>query len=133
MTYKAIFGADITFELWGGLTPTFWDYQTLQPGASVTWTERWYPVSGIGGYNWANEEAAIRLVPSGDSAEVAVATSRALSGTLVLRRGGGEVQRWEAFIAPGQSFRATGSPTSSSGDWGVQVLDGDTVIAQMGP
>jgi hypothetical protein len=121
------------FELWGGLTPTFWDYQTLQPGASVAWTERWYPVSGIGGYNWANEEAAIRLVPGGDSAEVAMATTRALTGTVVLRRGGEEVQRWATFIAPGQPFRATGGPSSGSGEWGVQVFDGDALIAHMGP
>jgi len=118
------------------VTPTFWDYWTLQPGASVAWTERWYPVSGMGGYNWANEEAAIRLVPSGDSAEVAVVTSRALNGTVVLRRGGEEVQRWDAFIAPaqppGQPFLATGGPASGGGDWGVQVLDGGAVVAQMG-
>jgi hypothetical protein len=121
------------FELWGGLTPTFWDYWTLQSGASVTWTEYWYPVSGIGGYNWANEEATIRLVPVGDSATVAVATSRALNGTVLLRRGGGEVQRWDAFIAPGQPFQATGGPSSTSGDWGVQVLASGAVLAQMGP
>ena len=119
------------FELWAGLTPTFWDYWTLQPGGSVAWSERWYPVSGIGGYNWANEEAAIRLVPSGDSAEVAVATSRALNGTVVLRRGGVEVQRWDALVAPGQPFHATGGPASSGGDWGVQVLEGGSVIAEM--
>lgn len=120
------------FELWAGLTPTFWDYWTLQPGASVAWTEHWYPVSGIGGYNWANEEAAIRLTPAGSSAEVALATSRALNGTVVLRRGGAEVQRWDVFIAPGQPFHATGGPASTGGDWGVQVIEGGVVIAQMG-
>jgi len=123
------------FELWGGLTPTFRDYWTLQPGASVAWTERWYPVSSIGGYNWANEEAAIRLTPSSEEVEVAVATTRAMNGAVVLRRGGVEVQRWDAFIAPGQPFRALSSipPTGGEergGDWGVQVLTGGTVIAQ---
>jgi len=122
------------FELWGGRTPTFWDYWTLEPGASVSWTERWYPVSGIGGYNWANAEAAIRLLPSGDSAQVAVATTRPLKGTVVLRRGGMEVQRWDAAIAPGSPFLVTGGPASGGGDWGVRVFEGDgVVIAQMGP
>jgi hypothetical protein len=121
------------FELWGGLTPTFWESWTLQPGASVSWTERWYPVSGIGGFNWANEEAAIRLTPSGDEVEVAVATSRAVNGTVVLRRGGVEMQRWEATIAPGQSFQTIGGPASAAGDWGVQVLEGGALLAQMGP
>jgi len=121
------------FELWGGLTSTFWDYWTLEPGGSVAWTERWYPVSGIGGYNWANEEAAILLAPSGESADVAVATSRALNGTVVLRRGGAEVQRWEAEIAPGRPFHAAGGPASAGGDWGLQLLEGGAVVAQMGP
>lgn len=120
------------FELWGGLTPTFWDYATLDAGGIVAWTELWYPVSGMGGYNWANDEAAIRLTPSGDSADVAVATTRALHGTVLLRRGGAEVQRWEATISPGQPFRAASGPVSVGGDWGVWVLDGDTVIAQVG-
>jgi hypothetical protein len=119
-------------ELWAGLTPTFWDYWTLAPGAGVSWTERWYPVSGIGGYNWANGEAAIRLLPSGDSAEIAVATTHAVDGTIVLRRGGREVQRWDAFMAPDRPFRATGGP-ASDGDWGVQVLTAGSTIAQMGP
>ena len=122
------------FELWAGLTPTFWDYCTLEPGASVTWAERWYPVSGIGGYNWANEEAAIRLAPSGEGAEVAVATSRAINGTVILRRGGEEVQRWNTFIAPGRPFQSVATTlVVHDGDWGVQVLDGETVIAKMGP
>jgi hypothetical protein len=121
------------FELWGGVTPTFWDYWTLAPGASVAWTERWYPVSGIGGYSWANEEAAIRILPSGGAAEVAVATTRALSGAVVLRREGVEVQRWSAMVEPGQPFRATSEPVSGGGEWGVQVLEGNTVVAQLGP
>ena len=121
------------FELWGGLTPTFWDYWTLQPGASVTWTEYWYPVSSIGGYNWANEDAAIRLTPSGDSAEVAVATTRPLDAIVVLRRDGADVQRWDVAVRPGCPFRATGGPVAGGGDWGVQVLVGGTVVAQMGP
>jgi len=111
---------------------------------SVSWTERWYPVSGIGGYNWANEEVAIRLTPSGEGAEVAVATTRVLNGTVALRRGGVEVQRWDTFVAPGQPFRAVvttsvvgGAVVTTSvvggGDWGVQVLDGNAVVAQMGP
>ena len=99
----------------------------------MTWTERWYPVSGIGSYNWANDEAVIRLVPSGDRAEVAVATSRALDGTVSLRRNGTEVQRWEASVSPGQPFHADGGPSTGGGDWGVQVIEGGVVVAQMGP
>jgi len=120
------------FELWAGVTPTFWDYAELAPGASVSWTEYWYPVSGIGGYNWANAEAAIRLLPAGDRAEIAVATTHALQGTVILLRGGVDVARWEAAIAPGQPFRAAGQ-ASGSGNWGVLLLVDGRTVAQMGP
>jgi len=119
-------------ELWGGLTPTFWDSWTLNPGASISWTEQWYAVSGIGGYNWANAAAAIRLTPSDDSAQVAVSTTQVLDGTVVLRRGGIEVERWDALIAPDQPFGASGGP-ASGGNWGVQVLSDGQIVAQMGP
>ena len=121
------------FELWGGLTPTFWEYWSLQPGASVLWTERWYPVSGIGGFDWANEEGAIRLVPSGDRVELAVVTTRALDASIVLLRDGSEVQRWDARLAPGRPFRAISNESSGGGDWTVQVIDRGEIIAQMGP
>ncbi|HET91526.1 MAG TPA: DUF5107 domain-containing protein [Chloroflexi bacterium] len=120
-------------ELWGGLTATFWDDWTLQPGGSVAWTEYWYPVSGIGGYNWANEVATIRLAPVGESAEVAVATTRALTGVVVLHRGGVEVQRWEVSVAPGKPFQAVSEPAAGVGDWTVQVFEGGGLVAQMGP
>jgi len=119
-------------ELWGGLTPTFWDAWTLQPGESVSWSERWYAVSGIGGYNWANEAAAIRLTPSGDSARIGVSTTRAMASTVVLRRGGTEVDHWHAQVAPDQPFQASGG-SASGGDWGVQVVTDGQIIAQMGP
>ena len=32
-------GGSRYFEMWGGLLPTFWDYVTLEPGGSVSWTE----------------------------------------------------------------------------------------------
>lgn len=125
------------FELWGGLTSTFWDYRTLDPGGSVGWTERWYPVSGVGGYNWANETAAIRLTPLGDRAELAVATSRPLDGQVVLRRGGVEVQRWtdplRPLIAPDRPFQAMSEATDAGGEWGVQLLEAGVVTAQLGP
>ncbi len=121
------------FELWGGVTPTFWDMWQLDAGKSVSWNEWWYPVHGIGGYNWANDTAAIRLCPSGDHATLAIATTRSLEARVALRRGGNEVQHWDTFISPTDPFEATGGPSLASGDWGVQVQEGASVVAQMGP
>jgi hypothetical protein len=121
------------FELWGGLTPTFWVYWTLEPGMSVGWTETWYPVSGIGGFTWANADAALRITPVGDGVEVALATSRAVEATVVLRRGGDEITRWEASIGPERPFRATAEASGVGGDWGLRVIEGANVLVTVGP
>jgi len=120
------------FELWGGVTPTFWDEDVLAPGEVVSWTEYWYSVAGIGGYNWANRELAIRLLPAGETAELAVASARPMTVEVVLRRGGEPVARWPATVSPGTPFVAHGGP-ASGGDWGVWVFEGAEAIAQFGP
>jgi hypothetical protein len=48
-------------ELHGGLTPTFWDQAELAAGAAIDWTETWYPVAGISGLVYADENGAINL------------------------------------------------------------------------
>ena len=121
------------FELWGGLLPTFWDYVTLEPGASVSWTEHWYAVSGMGGYSFANGEGAVRLTPIGTELEIAVQTARPVQATVILRLNGTEVERWQAATGPGQPFAAQTS-AGSNGEWGVWVLDpGESPLIQFGP
>jgi hypothetical protein len=121
------------FELWGGLTPTFWDETTLQPGGSVAWTEHWYAVSGMGGTTWANAEAAVRLAPTGDAAQVAVETVTPRWVTVILRRGEAEVDRWETTVGPGQPLRTT-SAAGGSGAWWLQVFDSaGSLLIQVGP
>jgi hypothetical protein len=48
-------------ELHGGLSPTFWEQVELKPGAVVEWAETWFPVAGIGGVVYANENGAVNL------------------------------------------------------------------------
>jgi hypothetical protein len=120
------------FELWGGLLPTFWDYTTMEAGGSVAWTEYWYALSGMGGYNYANSEAAVRMTPIPEGVELALQTVRPLQATVILRQGGVEVTRWEAEVGPGEPFQATWGP--SGGPWGVGVFgpQGEDLI-QFGP
>lgn len=47
------------FELHGGVAPTFWDWAALEPGASLSWTELWYPLAGVGRLRAATREAAL--------------------------------------------------------------------------
>jgi hypothetical protein len=41
-------------ELWGGVTPTFWDYALFPPNGALGWTEKWQPVARTGGVSIAS-------------------------------------------------------------------------------
>lgn len=116
------------FEFWGGLTSSFWEYTSLEPGESVAWTEVWHAVSGIGGLTWANREGAVRLTPTDGGVEVAVETVRPTHATVILYRQGEDVARWPADIGPGRPLRIFWE--GEGGPWGVDVLDaeGDRLI-----
>ncbi len=120
------------FELWGGLLPTFWDYTTIQPGQTFGWTERWYPVSGLGqGFDAANATAALRLSSQGDVVSVGVATSVNLNGQVKLWQAGQVVATWPVAVGPGRTFNVTQPGTS--GVLGLQLLDSaGRLIAQAG-
>ncbi len=48
-------------ELWGGITPTFWDNAVFPPGSALGWTERWQPVAGLGGVSMASAWGTVAL------------------------------------------------------------------------
>lgn len=121
-------------ELWSGATGSFWSYATLNPGESFSWTEHWYPVHGLGGFNYANRTAALRLNDNGGSAEIGVAVSGGVSGRIILWAGEQEAATWPVTIYPGQAFRATWTrPSTQTGALGLQLVYNDgTVAAQTG-
>jgi hypothetical protein len=121
-------------ELWSGATVSFWDYATLNPGEGVAWTERWYPVNGLGGFNVANEAAALRLVDTGGGAEVGVAVSALTTGELTLWAGGQRETSWRVTLYPGQAFRASWTrPPEMAGALGLNLTDpSGQIIAQTG-
>jgi hypothetical protein len=127
------------FELWGGLLPTFWDYATIQPGQTFGWTERWYPVSGLGqGFDAANATAALRLSSQGDGASISVATSVNLNGQIKLWQDGQIVATWQVAVGPGRAFNTQWSAVGGLRlkpelAVGLQLLDSKrNVIAQTG-
>ncbi len=120
------------FELWGGLLPTFWDYTTIQPGQTFSWSERWYPVSGLGqGFDMANPTAALRLTSQGDTASVSIVTSINLTALVRLWQNGQTAATWNIAVGPGHAFNTTQKITNST--LGLQLLDiGGNVLAQTG-
>ena len=122
------------FELWGGLAPTFEDETVLEGGDSITWQERWYAVADIGGFDFANEEAALRLDVDEPLIHVAVAITRPLIGYLTLWRDGEQIKAWPLSVSPTRSFqRAVTSPDGgATGSWGLSLHDqeGSQVAAE---
>ena len=121
-------------ELWSGATSSFWSYATLNSGESVGWSERWYPVNGLGGFNYANESAALRLTDTGGGAEIGVAVSALTTGNVTLWAGGQLVENWPVTLYPGQAFRASWTRPPDMGEaLGLRLEDSSgAVVAQTG-
>jgi hypothetical protein len=122
------------FELWGGVTPTFWDNTTLEPNQTLAWTEHWYPISGLrGALNYADQLAAVRLQGFENRVEVAVAPTQAITGKVVLWLDGAPAKEWPATLRPGRPWRQTWKLTGTASAIGLQLVDGQgQVIARYG-
>ena len=112
-------------ELWGGVTPTFWDAAALGPGQTLEWQERWYPVSGLhGAFNYADDAAAVRAADLGNQVLVAIAPTQAVAGRVVLWWNGAKAADWPVSMWPGRPFQKTWTKSEAAGgEIGVTVLD----------
>ncbi len=118
-------------EVWSGATPSFGSKATLAPGQSMGWTEHWYPVHGLGGLNFANQHATLRISPTGNGTDIALTVTHALAGRLALYADGVALAEWPVDLQPGQTLYANWTGTASS--LGVALIAGDgTIIAQSG-
>lgn len=91
-------------ELHGGLTPTFNDTYRLPARGAVSWREVWYPVHGIGGLVYADEVAAIHLLPGDGGLRAGFYPTRPMDGSLVALRGGQEMGRFHLKASPDAPF-----------------------------
>jgi hypothetical protein len=75
------------FEIWGGANAGFWpeDNLTVPAGGTVQWQESWWPLAGLGGLTWADQDAAIFLSQNGaEDYTISLLVSHARPGTLVV-------------------------------------------------
>jgi hypothetical protein len=68
-------------ELWGGITPTFWDYAIFPPNGALGWTEQWQPVAHIAGVSVAGPWGTVSV--DGNVAHV-LPTRRTEGATLLV-------------------------------------------------
>ncbi|MGB8645031.1 MAG: DUF5107 domain-containing protein [Anaerolineae bacterium] len=116
------------FELWGGLSRTFFpsDDATLGPGEARQWDEYWIPFGGTGGLSAATRSAVLYVTRDGDRARVGAYAPIARAGTLVLLRDGTEARRWTISLAPGAPF--TANTPVAAGHLELRLLANDGTI-----
>lgn len=111
------------FEIWGGANASFWpeDDIPVPPGGELGWQERWWPLAGLGGLTWANDQAAIHLVQSGDTYTLSALVSRPTQGALIVSTGETTLLHEPFAAAPNEVLRwqFTGSDEPVQ----VQVVD----------
>lgn len=118
------------FEIWGGATPTFWEYAALAPGEAKEWVEYWYPFWGTGGLDFANRRAALNLDVGEGMVVLGVATTSLEQGTISLLLDGQEIHRETVTISPAQPYRRE-IPLGASGSLVLRLLGpGGESIAQ---
>ncbi|MEA3406547.1 MAG: DUF5107 domain-containing protein [Chloroflexota bacterium] len=118
-------------EMWGGLTSTFGDYATLEPGEAVAYEETWYPIVQCGGVSFANQEVALHAVRDGGDLEVSLFSPVKRTGTLQIAQGQRKIAVHTLTVRPEapctwrfEGVGNMGPPLT------ILVLDGqDTLIA----
>lgn len=114
-------------ELHGGLAPTFADQIALSAGASVTWSETWYPLAGIGGIKSANEHGALTWEQGPRGINVGFYPTRPFSGEVALLDDGQEIGRMAITARPDAPFTGLVPFTQGvfvhSARLAVQILD----------
>jgi tetratricopeptide (TPR) repeat protein len=100
-------------------------WQLMPPHHTESWLEWWYPVAGMGGFDWANRDAAVGLTHHEASANCSVLATRPLSGVLVrLSDGARVIHEQHASLKPGRPLRFKAKATPAAAIT-LSVLDWD--------
>lgn len=111
------------FELWGGLSPTFWDEVSLEPGKWITWQEYWYALGDMGGFSYANQSAALNLGVAGSAVQVAASSTAPMVGQLVLAKNGQEITRWSLALSPTGPFRGSFASNATPSELSLKLIN----------
>jgi hypothetical protein len=93
-------------ELHGGLAPTFFDSYRLPAGESISWREVWYPVQGIDDLQYANQVAALSILPADQGWRVGFYPTRPVEATMLVIANGAELARESISAGPNAPFRS---------------------------
>jgi Domain of unknown function (DUF5107) len=112
-------------ELWGGITPTFWDYATFPSNSALGWVERWQPVAHTGGVSLADAWGTVSV--SGRT--VSILPVRRIEGAkLIVRMASGATSSYNFSAEPDKpaSVSVAGEPVE------IEVVGADGTSLLMG-
>lgn len=117
-------------EMWSsGVTPDFWTYTPIDPGARVSWQERWLPVHDFDAIDYANETAVLHLNAAGNPVTLSVAVTHNLIGTVRLIADDVVQRAWPAVLTPAAPFHAEWErPSPLTGTLKLQLVDETGVV-----
>jgi hypothetical protein len=117
-------------ELWGGLTPSFWQYTTLAPGASTSWEDTWYVVAQSGGVDFANPNASLYARRDGDRVRLTVASPGQHQWRLIVSQDGRELVNQTFLVRPDAPHRVSVDVGNPAAGLDVRILrsDGGVVL-----
>jgi hypothetical protein len=84
----------------GGVTPTYEESLTMQPGDIYQWREIWYPVAGIRGITRADEMGAVYLEHEKDGWRLRLFSIRPIAGAIDIRDAAGSILLQDVSLAP---------------------------------
>lgn len=117
-------------ELWGGLTPTFWQYTSLAAGEQVRWDDTWYVVAGVGGVDFANAESLLYAERDGQRLHLNVASPGEHLWRLVVSQSGQTLLEERMAVRPDAPHRVALDLRNLGERVNVHILrsDGSTVL-----
>ncbi|MHB1354944.1 MAG: DUF5107 domain-containing protein [Anaerolineae bacterium] len=114
-------------EMWGGLTPSFWDYATLAAGATESWEETWYVLAGCGTPVQANKQAALSVMRDGSMLQLGLATTLAGQWRIRILAGDEQILELAVTTSPDTAYLETVTLPATAGDKPLEV----TVLDQL--
>jgi hypothetical protein len=81
-------------------------------------------VAGIGGFDRANEHAALRLTDTGGGAEIGVVVTAVTTGTITLYVNNAPAETWPVTLSPGLPLLMDWvRPSGLDGSLGLRLVD----------
>lgn len=100
------------------------DFSWLLPGETKRFRQFWYPIHATGPARQATTEAAVGVEPvAGETRVTALTTRRRDGASVIVRRGGVELARFDAELGPDRPFAAVVDVDAEAAGLEVEVTD----------